>query len=159
MIITQQFLNLGKSVRGGWNKKQMIAIGVESFDKGWVRRLIGKEISDESAKRFMELKDAHLDSLRLKNKERRVISFEPIQDGTPYADQYKHPNWQKMRLIVLKRDGFRCVNCKNAQKTLHAHHLKYNKKGFIWDVPHWYIATLCEDCHSEEHQRDLRIKK
>lgn len=158
MIITERFLDSGKSVRGGWNKRQMSALGVENFNKGWRRALIGKEISDDLAKQFIELKDAHIDPNRLKAKERRKTSFEPVDPNTPYADQYKHPNWQKMRLIVLKRDGFRCVNCKNGQKTLHAHHLKYNRKGFIWEVPHWYIVTLCEDCHSEEHGRDLRIK-
>ncbi len=64
-----------------------------------------------------------------------------------------------MRLLVFQRDKYTCVDCKSQEKTLHAHHLKYGKDKYIWDVPIWYLVTLCEDCHSREHGRDLTLKK
>lgn len=41
---------------------------------------------------------------------------------------------------------------------LHVHHLKYLRGKMIWEVPLFYLVTLCEDCHSKEHGRDLKAK-
>lgn len=142
-------------------------MGVTDFKKGWCKALIGKHVTQEQANKFLELKDEHFrkrisnggnvsNKIRLKLNQ---LKFEPVKTKLEYADQYLHPNWQKMRLFVLDRDNYCCINCRCADKTLHAHHLKYLKDKYVWEVPHWYIVTLCEDCHSEEHGRDLTIKK
>ena len=73
-------------------------------------------------------------------------------------EQYRHPNWQKTRLLVFQRDLFTCTRCGETEVTLHAHHLMYIRDKPIWEVPINQIITLCEDCHSEEHGKDLRIK-
>lgn len=164
MIITRAFLDRGKSANNGWNKNQWKALGVTVFKKGWCKELIGKEITEEQATKFLEYKDEHFkkkirnggevkNKIRLKMGE---LKFEPVRVKLSYSEQYLHPNWQKMRLYVLDRDNYCCINCRAVDKTLHAHHLKYSKDKYVWEVPHWYIVTLCEDCHSKEHGRDLR---
>lgn len=156
MILTEEIFEKGKSSNNGWNIKQLRVFGIQTWKKGWKRSLIGKDFPEESINMFLALKDTHFKNPEaIKN--RNDLSFIDAPN-LPWKDQYKHPNWQRMRLIVLKRDGFRCINCKTSNKTLHAHHLKYNRNGAIWEVPHWYIVTLCEDCHSQEHGRELTIK-
>lgn len=70
-----------------------------------------------------------------------------------YSEKLKDPRWQKLRLEIFQRDGFACRICGATDKTLNAHH-SYYEKGVegIWDYDHRSIVTLCEDCHSEEHE-------
>lgn len=70
-----------------------------------------------------------------------------------YKDQIKSPKWQKRRLEILKRDEFTCQQCGNKELTLHVHHKHYNKGAMIWDYQGWELTTLCEDCHSETHNK------
>ena len=164
MKLTREILLKGKSSNGGWNTEQIAALGDDIKVRGWKGRLIDKEIPDIKVKAFLDLKDHHLrqrmmsgGKLRDKTLQKmKILNFSPIPYPLNNQQQYLHPNWQMMRLFVLTRDKFSCVNCNAIDKTLHAHHLKYLKDKYVWQVPHWYIVTLCEDCHSEEHGRDLR---
>ena len=70
-----------------------------------------------------------------------------------YADQIKDPRWQKKRLEILKRDEFTCQQCGNKELTLHVHHKHYNKGAKIWEYENWELTTLCENCHSEKHNK------
>lgn len=63
-----------------------------------------------------------------------------------YSEKLKDPRWQKKRLKVLERDGWRCRGCLDETRTLHIHHLKYGK-GEPWEVPDEWLETLCEECH------------
>lgn len=67
-----------------------------------------------------------------------------------YSDLLKDPRWQKKRLKIMERDGFKCQGCGNEEKTLHVHHLKYN--GMPWEAPDNHLITLCENCHEAEGQ-------
>lgn len=67
-----------------------------------------------------------------------------------YSEKLKHPFWQKKRLEVMQRDGWRCRKCGAAEKTLNVHHLKYIGAN-PWDTPDDSLMTLCEDCHDESH--------
>jgi hypothetical protein len=69
------------------------------------------------------------------------------------TEPYKHPLWQRKRLDIMKRDGFRCVACDNDQITLHVHHKSYH--GMAWESPDDQLQTLCEPCHSKlgEHPK------
>lgn len=69
-----------------------------------------------------------------------------------YLEKLKDPRWQKLRLEIFERDGWKCRNCGASDKPLHAHHLHY-----IYGLEPWeyedeqsLLATLCEDCHAEE---------
>ena len=73
-----------------------------------------------------------------------------------YAEKLKDPRWQKMRLTILNRDEFRCVNCGDDDKTLNVHHLFYKKNCDPWDYPETSLITLCNNCH--EYAGELDIK-
>jgi len=162
MVLTKEIYEQGKSSNGGYNYQQLQAVGVDTknFTRGWAKKLVGSEQTEEAIQKFLSLKDLHFkpEQAEYYRTKRKGLSFEYITEPLTFQQQYTHPNWQKMRLHCLKRDNFQCVNCGNKQKTLHAHHLKYIKGKYVWDVPPFYIVTLCEDCHSEEHGRDLTIK-
>jgi hypothetical protein len=63
-----------------------------------------------------------------------------------YSDKLKDPRWQKKRLAVLERAGWKCQVCDNDKDTLHVHHLAY--KGEPWDAPDELLECLCESCHN-----------
>lgn len=68
MRITLEFLKAGGTNGMGWNWDQLKVLGVKSFRKGWLRGLIGQEITEEQARRFLELngrkKTTGVDELR-----------------------------------------------------------------------------------------------
>jgi hypothetical protein len=66
---------------------------------------------------------------------------------TEYQKKLLDPRWQKRRLEILKRDGWKCVNCGETEKSLHVHHKKYLAGYEPWDTPKKYLETLCGDCH------------
>lgn len=51
-----------------------------------------------------------------------------------YEEQLKSPKWQKVRLKVFERDDFKCTKCNSETKTLHCHHIKYEKSRMAWDI-------------------------
>jgi hypothetical protein len=61
------------------------------------------------------------------------------------SDSYKNPKWQKKRLQILDRDGWKCVACGDEDSTLHVHHREYS--GEPWEVDDKSLQTLCEKCH------------
>tara|TARA_R110000868_G_C10683294_1_gene747661 strand:+ start:336 stop:827 length:492 start_codon:yes stop_codon:yes gene_type:complete len=160
MILTKEIFDLGKSSNNGWNKHQLALLGVGyPLPSGWMKEVIGADFPSEVLKQFVDLKDSHfkeklkkgeLIKKKVKNKI-APLTFSVVFDNIPYKEQYLHPNWQKMRLYVFDRDKYTCVDCKSTDKTLHAHHLKYIREKMVWEVPHWYLVTLCEDCHKKEH--------
>jgi len=68
-----------------------------------------------------------------------------------YAQQLKHPNWQRKRLGILERDGFECSCCGDKETTLHVHHKKYIKGRMAWDYEDDFLETLCDPCHKRQH--------
>lgn len=62
-------------------------------------------------------------------------------------DSYKHPKWQKKRLEILNRDGWKCCACGTSDSTLHVHHAFYD--GDLWSVHEKWLQTLCEQCHKK----------
>lgn len=63
-----------------------------------------------------------------------------------YSQKLKDPRWQKKRLQILERDGWKCQSCTSTTKTLQVHHLVYAKRD-PWDYADDCYQTLCEDCH------------
>ena len=73
------------------------------------------------------------------------------KDARPYWEKLKDPRWQKMRLEIMDRDGFKCTQCDDAKSTLNVHHAYYIKGRYPWEYPEWSLRTLCEECHSIKH--------
>lgn len=69
---------------------------------------------------------------------------------TPYWQKLQDPRWQKKRLEILERDGWKCRECDNAEETLHVHHRYYVSDREPWDYPEWAYSSLCKTCHERE---------
>lgn len=81
-----------------------------------------------------------------------------MSDQVNYKDQYKHPKWQKKRLEILERDGFKCTKCGDKETTLHVHHIYYKKDNKVWEYPDDCLITLCADCHNDWHEAERENK-
>lgn len=66
-----------------------------------------------------------------------------------YSEKLKDPRWQKKRLEIMQRDEFTCSVCGDTESPLVIHHYKYD--GEPWEVDDEYLATMCWNCHEEEH--------
>lgn len=64
-----------------------------------------------------------------------------------YAQKLRHPKWQKRRLEILSRDGWRCVFCHDPDINLNVDHKRYAKGREPWEYPDEDLQTLCEVCH------------
>lgn len=72
-----------------------------------------------------------------------------------YSEKLKDPRWQKKRLELLEKSGWKCASeyCQNSNPNaqLHVHHQFYARKTEPWDYPDFCYLVLCEGCH-ERHQ-------
>ena len=78
-----------------------------------------------------------------------------------FSEQYKSPEWQKLRSRIFTRDGFKCRNkkCKTPEAQLHCHHLYYSSKLKVWQLPDNAYLTLCEFCHETIKQEQKIYEK
>ena len=72
---------------------------------------------------------------------------------TTYAEKLKDPRWQKKRLEILERDNWSCRYCGDDTSTLYAHHIIYFSGTEPWDYDCKNIITLCDKCHTFEHEQ------
>lgn len=68
-----------------------------------------------------------------------------------YAEQLRHPFWQRKRLQVLERDGWSCTTCGARETTLHVHHKRYIKGRQVWEYELDDLVSFCENCHASDH--------
>jgi hypothetical protein len=76
-----------------------------------------------------------------------------------YAEQLKHPSWQRKRLSMLDAAGWACSSCGAKEKTLHVHHRRYIKGRLAWEYEDENFDVLCEDCHADEHDAEEVLKQ
>ena len=69
-----------------------------------------------------------------------------------FAEQIRHPNWQKRRLEIMDAAGWECENCGATDVTLNVHHKQYIKGRMYWEYERHELQCLCEDCHKDHHQ-------
>jgi len=69
-----------------------------------------------------------------------------------YAEQLKHPKWQRKRLTLLDAAGWTCQLCSATESTLHVHHKRYVKGRRAWEYEDRELMVLCEACHDEQHR-------
>lgn len=71
-----------------------------------------------------------------------------------------HPLWQKTRLEVLDRDGWKCRKCGCDYKRLEVHHTRYFRKRIKpWEYPRRFLISLCTDCHENETLKQRSRRK
>lgn len=78
----------------------------------------------------------------------------------PYYEKLKDPRWQKRRLEVMERAGFKCEWCSDESETLNVHHWFYDKGKEPWEYDTGHLACLCESCHekAESLRRDILLQ-
>lgn len=64
-----------------------------------------------------------------------------------YADKLRSPKWQRKRLEILERAGWKCQSCGATDKNLQVHHLVYSKRD-PWDYADDCYQSLCDECHA-----------
>ncbi len=75
---------------------------------------------------------------------------------TEYWKLLRDPRWQRKRLEIMKRDGFKCVECGDEGETLNVHHGYYEKGNAPWEYPDESLRTLCET-HHKELEENLKL--
>jgi len=89
-------------------------------------------------------------------------------NGSPTKDEYakllKHPKWQRKRLEIMQRDGFKCCLCGDEETTLNIHHKEYVNGKKPWEYENEMLITVCEDCHAvielfKKSDRDVLCSK
>jgi len=86
-----------------------------------------------------------------------VFAFKPLMSERKrqkrrdyYRNIYlKSDAWQRKRYVVLKRDGWRCVNC--GGRATQVHHKRYAKN--IGKEPIEWLVSVCKSCHSSIHNK------
>jgi len=76
-----------------------------------------------------------------------------------YFEKLKDPRWQRKRLEIMERDGFRCVSCDTDENTLNVHHKIYRKNTDPWDYEDDNFILYCENCHTVLHQEKNVLMK
>jgi hypothetical protein len=79
-----------------------------------------------------------------------------------YSQQLRDRRWQRKRLAILERDGWRCQNleCKTLDSDgvmLVVHHRVYRSGQKAWEYVNADLVTLCERCHGRFHGLDAEV--
>lgn len=167
MKITEQFLNDGKSICGGWNSKQLRLLGVKiPFRKGWKKRLIGKDITKETWDKFLDLKGKskaqQTNSYKKTRYEKRLCSADRVlkkqQNYINSNDFLLSYEWRRVRMIALKQYGNRCQCCGASPKDgirLNVDHIKprllYPELALSVDN----LQILCNECNHGKGNWDM----
>lgn len=76
-----------------------------------------------------------------------------------YAQQLRHPNWQRRRLERLAVADFQCEDCGDGDNTLNVHHPRYFKGRKAWEYADDELQVLCETCHHDHHAADEVLQR
>lgn len=87
---------------------------------------------------------------RIKTNQQR--KFERLKRNSAYGK-----NWDQIRKLVYKRDGYKCRACGVKGKKLSAHHILLLKVSKTNDIRN--LITLCDSCHKEIEAKALRLLK
>lgn len=64
-----------------------------------------------------------------------------------YGEKLEDPRWQRKRLKIFERDGWKCTLCNDERHALHVHHEKYEAGREPWEIEDVFLKTLCKYCH------------
>lgn len=105
VVITEEFLDRGRSPRGGWTRDKLSILGVEwPLVSGWKSRLLGTVISRSQARRFVQGENglSHQINRKKKNVRCPVRMWFGMFDGDPVSEL---PKWYLEWLASDKFDG------------------------------------------------------
>ena len=73
-----------------------------------------------------------------------------------YLKKLRDPRWQKLRLEIFEREGWKCQCCGRSRETLNVHHLIYSQED-PWDEPPENLECLCDGCHTFRTEWDRHM--
>lgn len=73
------------------------------------------------------------------------------KETTQYQQFLKDGRWQRRRLEIMERDGFKCCDC-GTTDDLHVHHIQYISGLYPWEYDDEDLITLCAKCHKKRHK-------
>ena len=157
-ILSEEILEKGKSINGGWSIKQLQNFGISELKKGWKQKILNQEFPTEAINRFIALKNKHLEKHESTD---RSISYDRLGVANldiPIEEQYKNKSWIELKTKVLERDNYTCKICNKKYVELHVHHMTYSKGKFIWEIDSKFLLTVCKLCHEKIHDKELNTK-
>jgi hypothetical protein len=151
--LTSYDLKRAMSSKGQLSKAQFNALGYTKSFKGWKRELVGKLFDESAINEFVSLKNKHRGN-SLPRGITKIKKERPKKtDGV-----YDAPEWKAKRNKILDRDKHTCVSCGRSRVhggEFHVHHMLYIKGKYVWEVPDYYLVTLCSTCHKKEHSHQF----
>lgn len=75
-----------------------------------------------------------------------------------YREMLRTPQWQRRRLEIFERDGFRCTVCGADDAELHVHHRYYIFGRPPWEYEDESLLSMCGECHRAETERTNELK-
>ena len=79
-----------------------------------------------------------------------------------YSFDYNSKRWKTKRKKILKRDDYRCQNCKKYGKMVEAtqvHHIKHTDKYPELAFEDENLISLCLACHNKEHPEKIKAAR
>lgn len=167
-ILTKEIFKQALSAKNMLRPAQFRALGYDNIFKGWRSFLIGKEFTQRQLDEFVLLRKGGV-ALSVKDKEKvklkrlkREYKQQQNKKKNNYNKDLKNDKWVAKRNKILKRDGYKCVMCAEKRGSvvkLNVHHILYDKDLNMWNVPDFYLVTLCDSCHKIEHSKRLSPPK
>lgn len=68
-------------------------------------------------------------------------------------ERLQDPRWQRKRLAVLERAGWKCEWCRTDEVNLQIHHGAYRRDAMPWEYPDEMLYCLCDHCHERAEAR------
>lgn len=132
MIITKKILrSASRNGKLAFKRHQLEILGISWPPvRGWLKRLNGSEIPDETWHRFLASKEAP-----------------PQGRQEKYLAYLESDHWKELRRSKKVSAARRCECC-GAGGTLHAHHINYKN---LTDCTLEDLAALCVECHNDLH--------
>lgn len=154
-IINRSHIVRAKGEKNTPSIAQFNALGYQYPFKGWEAEILGKEYSIEAIHKFMGVRVPGKKQ-KPKNRKQKKKQYTKPKPKSPQQKKgdYENPLWIEKRRQIYRRDGHRCVSC-GARGKLNAHHLLYEVGVNLWEVPDYYLVSLCDQCHKLEHSKRL----
>lgn len=80
--------------------------------------------------------------------------------GDSMAFKHKSIRWERKRIVILKRDDYKCRECIRYGKTSEAspvHHIYPVESHPEYAYDAWNLISLCNKCHNEMHDRVTNV--
>lgn len=174
MIVTREMFTQASSHPSGhgWTTSQLKVIG-SNGEKGWMSKFIGTEISEEVWERFVRagdkrrgrnlerIRDGSMERKRGKQECKQAVVDIPQKRQTPAnetfnrvpkADReqfYASDDWKDIRMLALRRGGYRCNYCGATKHTaiLHVDHKVPLSVDWSRRLDLLNLQVLCADCN------------